>query len=123
MSSYTTITISESTYQNMIMYLEMAAEHSDDFDDIESIVRILDILEEEHLEDSAKKNKELHDFLRYQELHDKNKEPHPELFSKIRGILYDRNVRLPTPDGLFFLICELTDLIGGQKNDGVQKEQ
>lgn len=122
MSSYTTITISESTYQNMIMYLEMAAEHSDEYDDIESIVHIIALLEEEYLEDSGRKNKELQDFLRYQELHDKNKEPHPELFSKIRRILYDKNVKLPSPNGLFFLICELTDLIGGQQDDGIQKK-
>lgn len=122
MSSYTTITISESTYQDMIMYLEMAAEHSDEYDDIESIVHIIALLEEEYLEDSGRKNKELQDFLRYQELHDKNKEPHPELFSKIRRILYDRNVKLSSPNGLFFLICELTDLIGGQQDDGIQKK-
>lgn len=122
MSSYTTVTISESTYQDMIMYLEMAAEHSDDYDDIESIVHIIALLEEEHLEDSGRRNKELQDFLRYQELYDKNKEPHPELFSKIRRILYDKNVKLPNPNGIFFLTCELTDLIGGQQNDGVQEE-
>lgn len=123
MSSYTTITISESTYQDMIMYLEMAAEHSDEYDDIESIIHIIALLEEEYLEDSGKKNKEYQDFLRYQELYEKKKEPHPELFSKIRQILYDRNVKLSNPNGLFFLICELTDLIGEQQNDGIQKEQ
>ena len=122
MSSYTTITVSESIYQDIIIYLEMAAEHSNDYDDIESIVHVIALLEEEYLEDSGRKNKELQDFLRYQELHDKNKEPHPELFSKIRQILYDKNVKLPDPNGIFFLTCELTDLIGGQQNDGIQEE-
>ena len=109
MSSYTTITLSENAFREVIDAIECAIMHQDSVYDIQELVHLIDLLYDEYDEDSARKQKDWEMQRKYEEMHQDGQKPYPVLFNEICQILREYGVKTDIPNQEFYLACELSD--------------
>lgn len=109
MSSYTTITLSESAFREVIDAIECAIMHQDSVYDVQELVHLIDLLYDEYDEDSARKQKDWEMQRKYEEMHQDGQKPYPVLFNEICQILREYGIKTDIPNQEFYLACELSD--------------
>ena len=109
MSSYTTITLSENAFREVIDAIECAIMHQDSVYDIQELVHLIDLLDNEYDEDSARKQKDWEMQRKYEAMHEDGQKPYPILFNEICQVLREYGVKTDIPNQEFYLACELSD--------------
>lgn len=109
MSSYTTITLSENAFREVIDAIECAIMHQYNVADIQDLVHLIDLLYDEYDEDSARKQKDWEMQRKYEAMHEDGQKPYPILFNEICQVLREYGVKTDIPHQEFYLACELSD--------------
>ena len=114
MSYYTTLTLSEYNFNNIIDALEEVTTTKKDFYEIVELVHLIDLLNEEYEADAARQNKDIQDSFRYQELKNSSEYMTSTLFWKIHNILDEYENE---SDHKFYITCKIIDLFNEKNSD------
>ena len=120
MSYYTTITLSEYSFNNLIDALEEVTTTKEDFYDIAELVHLIDLLNEEYDEDAARQNKAMQNSLRYQEFKNSSEYMSSTLFWKIHDILDEYKIESDYPEHKFYITCKIIDLFNEKNSDDTE---
>lgn len=125
MSTYGSITLSSSTFNELIYYLERIAEKQYKYDEMENIVFLIQHLQEEWDEDMSKQNEETKRWIKQQKILAKDDKdiPHIFLYHRLVSCLRENNIDISEYDEPYF-IMDLMDIAENYfKNDSTSMEE
>lgn len=124
MSQHVNLEMGYGTYLRLCDAVENAAEHADSFDEIQSLVHLMDYLEEEYMRDIGKQNLDYKTWKMHEELFRNKEIYHHQYFYKVENIFEDNIERgllewNISEQDKFHLICELIDVFKKNDSDNV----